>query len=159
MADFSGADEYKRLVEAMLFVSSRALSPDEMAKQLGVASVGSVIKIADQLVEEYKRADTALSIEKLGDKYSMTIKERYSAKVSSLAGQPDITKGGLRILAYVSKNEPIMQNIVIKGFGDSAYVYIHELIEKEFITAKKVGRTKKLETTTKFKEYFNLSGT
>jgi segregation and condensation protein B len=157
VAEVSMEDEQKLVIEAMLFMSSRALAPDEIAKHMGIASVGSVIKMADRLVEEYGRSGTSLAIVKLAGKYSMTVKERYSARVSALAGVPDITKGGLRILAYISKNEPVMQNTVIKAFGDSAYVYIKELVEKEFITGRRVGRTKKIETTSKFKEYFSLS--
>jgi chromosome segregation and condensation protein ScpB len=31
-----------------------------------------------------------------------------------------------------------------------------ELLEKEFVSAKRVGRTKRIETTPKFKEYFEV---
>jgi len=82
--------------------------------------------------------------------------EPYLKYVSTFAGAPDISRGALRILAYISKNEPIMQNNIVKAFGTSSYEYIKEILDKGFIKATKSGRTKKLETTEKFKEYFNF---
>ncbi len=95
---------------------------------------------------------------KIGGRYELSVREPYASKVNGLAGKPDITRGSLRILAYISKNEPIMQNSVVKAFGSSTYDHVRELIEKDFISAKRIGRTKRLTTTARFKEYFNLGG-
>jgi segregation and condensation protein B len=148
--------EYKRLVEAALFVTSKAMGTDELAKVLGIASVGAVSGIVNELMSDYEKNGSSIGIFKIGDKYIMSVKEPYANKVNELAGSPEISKGALRILAYVSKNEPVMQNTVVKTFGSTSYDYLHELLEKEFISAKKIGRTKKLDTTDKFKEYFNF---
>jgi segregation and condensation protein B len=157
MASESIEEEYKRLIEAALFVSGKAMSQEELAGVLGIASVGAAGKLADKLVEDYKTHSTALSVVKIGGKYSMMVKEHYASKVGALSGPPDISRGALRILAYISKNEPVMQSSIVKAFGDSSYVYIRELTEKEFITGKRSGRTKRLDTTPKFLEYFNLA--
>ena len=58
---------------------------------------------------------------------------------SSLAGAPEISKSSLRILAYISKNEPLMQNGIVKAFGSSTYEHIKELQEKEFIRSMRVA--------------------
>ncbi len=150
------ANEYKKLVEAALFVTSKAMGSDELAKVLGIASVGAVSNIVEELMQDYEGNGSAIGIFKIGDKYIMSVKEPYANKVNELAGAPEMSKGALRILAYVSKNEPVMQNTIVKTFGSSSYDYIHELQEKEFLQASKIGRTKKLETTDKFKEYFNF---
>ncbi len=151
-----GNDEYKRLLEAALFVTSRAMSADELGKAIGIASVGSVSSLLDELINDYNQKSGALGIFKIGDKYIMSVKEPYAGKVNQLAGAPDLTKGALRILAYVSKNEPVIQSSIVKTFGSASYDYIHELQEKDFIKAAKTGRTKKLDKTEKFKEYFNF---
>lgn len=156
MPDQEKNAEYKRIAEAALFVSGRAMGPDEIAAVLGVASVGFVKKMMDDFVEEYNARSSPLMISKLGDKYTLGVKEQYVGKVNQLAGTPDISKSSLRILAFISKNEPVMQNQIVKAFGTSAYDHIHELLEKEFIARKPVGRTKKVETTQKFREYFNV---
>ena len=151
-----GNDEHKRLLEAALFVTSKAMSAGELGQAVGIASVGSVNSLLDDLIVEYNGKQGALGIFKIGDKYIMSVKEPYAGKVNRLAGAPDLSKGALRILAYVSKNEPVMQSSIVKTFGSASYDYIHELQEKDFIKAQKTGRTKKLDTTDKFKEYFNF---
>ena len=158
MQDDSIIGEYKRVIEAALFTSGRAMGADEIAKVLGMGSMGAVGKIMGALTEEYEKRDSAIEIVQLGGKYAMMLKEKYAAKVGQLSGQPDISKGAMKILAYVSKNQPVMQNGIVKAFGDSTYAHIKELVEKEFITTRKAGRTKKIETTSKFLEYFELKG-
>lgn len=149
-------NEYKNLIEAALFISGKPMNINEIASALGIISVGYLKNAADKLLDEYKNKNGSLIMVKIGDKYELTLKEPYASKVSSLAGSPDITKTSLKVLAYISKNEPIMQSSIIKAFGPSSYMHIKELTEKDFLTAKKAGRTKKLETTQKFKEYFKL---
>jgi segregation and condensation protein B len=151
-----GNEEYKRLLEAALFVTSRAMSASELGEVVGIASVGSVASLLDDLTEEYNSRPSALGIFKIGDKYIMSVKDPYAGKVNQLAGAPDLSRGALRILAFVSKNEPVLQSSIIKSFGSASYDYIHELQEKNFLKAEKTGRTKKLDTTEKFKEYFNF---
>jgi len=149
-------EEIKKVLEAAMFVSGRALSLEELAKPLGIASLGSVSSILEELIEDYNKRDSALVISKLGNSYLLAVREPYLKYVSTFAGAPDISRGALRILAYISKNEPIMQNNIVKAFGTSSYEYIKEILDKGFIKATKSGRTKKLETTEKFKEYFNF---
>ncbi len=148
--------EYARLAEAALFVSGDALSAEDLAKVIGIASPGAVGRIMDGLIKEYEQRNGAVTVSKIGSKYMMSVKSPYSEKVSALAGQPDISNGALRILAYVSKNEPILQSAIVKSFGSSTYDYMKELLEKEFVSAKRVGRSKRVETTPKFKEYFEV---
>jgi len=148
--------EHKRIAEAALFVSGRALDVNELARVLGVMSIGYVKELMEEMATDYQAAATAFMIEKLGDRYTLGIKQQYVEKVNSLAGAPDISKGALRILAYISKNEPVMQSSVVKAFGSSTYEYMKELLEKDFVKRAAVGRTKKVETTATFREYFNI---
>ncbi|MGI0100589.1 MAG: SMC-Scp complex subunit ScpB [Candidatus Micrarchaeaceae archaeon] len=147
---------YRKIAEAALFVSGRAMDAEEMAEITGIASVGHVRKMLDELMGEFNNRDSSLVISKIGDRYVIGIRSEYIEKVNSLAGAPDISRSSLRILAYISKNEPVMQNQVVKAFGSSSYGHIKELLEKDFISAVRVGRTKRIDTTGKFKEYFNL---
>ncbi|MEM0146882.1 MAG: SMC-Scp complex subunit ScpB [Candidatus Micrarchaeaceae archaeon] len=147
-------EKYENLVEAALFMSSRALSINEIAKIAGIGSLGQVDSYIKRLIEEYKNRNTALEIEEIGGKYLLTIKQEYASKVSSLASGPEISKGALRLLAYVSKNNGILQSELVKAFGESTYAHVKELVEKEFVSSKKQGRSKKLFVTEKFNEYF-----
>ncbi len=148
--------EYKRLAEAALFVSGKAMGVDEMAKALGMASVGAMANMLAELSSEYEKNGSAIGIFKIGEKYVMGVKEPYASKVNSLAGKPDLSSGALRILAYVSKNEPVIQSSIVKTFGSTSYDYIKELAEKDFIARKKSGRSQSIQTTQRFREYFNV---
>ncbi len=150
------ASDYKKVAEAALFASGRAMSAQELASVMGVESMGYVKSVMDALIKEYAERDGALEIKMIGDAYVLEVKNPYSLKVSVLAGAPDITRPSLRILAYISKNEPVMQSSIVKAFGSSAYEHIGELAEKGFIKSAKEGRTKKIETAPKFREYFEI---
>jgi segregation and condensation protein B len=150
------ASDYKKVAEAALFASGRAMNAQELATVMGVESMGYVKTVMESLIQDYTQRDGALEIKMIGDAYVLEVKNQFSQKVASLAGSPDITRPSLRILAYISKNEPVMQSSIVKAFGSSAYEHIGELSEKGFIKSAKEGRTKKIETTSKFKEYFEL---
>ena len=156
MAD-DNAREYRNLIEAVLFVSGKAMSAEEIASAISVSSVGSVRSMITALAEEYSKSGGALAVEKVADTYMLSVREPYASKVSGIAGSPDITRGSLRVLAYISRNEPILQSAVVRVFGSGVYDHVKELSEKDFIRSTKVGRSKRLETTKKFREYFNLS--
>lgn len=148
--------ENTKILEAVLFASGKSMTLGELSKAIGVASPGYVGKMLDKLIEKYSNENTPIGIFKLGDKYMMGVKEKYSYMIKEFAGKPDISKGGLRILAYISKNEPLMQSVVVKAFGSSSYIYLKELADKEFIETKKEGRSKRLTITKKFVEYFDV---
>ncbi len=148
--------DYKKLVEAALFMSPKAMSVEELSVQTGLASRGTLQIILDELVKYYGTADTSLEVIKIGDKYMFSLKEPYASRVASLAGGPDLTRGSLRILAYISKNEGVLQSALVTTFGSTTYDYIKELTEKEFITTEKFKRSRKVNTTQKFREYFNV---
>ncbi len=147
--------DYKKLVEAAIFMSPNAIGLAEIAGITGIASTGKIRDLISELTEKYKSADTALAIFEIDGKYLFGLKEPYSSRVSGLASGPDISRGALRLLAYVSKNEGILQSDLTKYFGYATYDHVAELLEKGFIETKKYKRSKKVSTTAKFKEYFN----
>jgi chromosome segregation and condensation protein ScpB len=129
----SPENESMKLIEAVLFVTGRAMSVDELAEASGIASKGYVEGLVKKLMERYSGSDNALAIVAIGGKYMLTLKEPYASKVNSLAGTPEISKAALRILAYISRKE------------------------KDFVKTEAYGRTKRVTTTQKFQEYFNVT--
>ena len=148
--------EYKKLIEAALFMSPKALSVADISGITGIATIGTLESLLNSLVEDYKSEKTSLQILKIDNKYMFGLKEPYATKVNSLASGPDISKGALKILAYVNKNNGVMQSELVKIVGTSTYDYMKELLENEFVKTTRFKRSKKVETTTKFKEYFNV---
>lgn len=156
MEERQSSTDYKKTIEAALFVSGRAMDADEISRVVGIGSVGHVKKILDELINDYQKRDSSLVISKVGDKYTLGTRNEYAEKVNSLAGAPELSKSSLRILAYISKNEPVMQSSIVKAFGSSTYEHVKKLLDMEFVKTMRIGRTKRVETTNKFKEYFSL---
>ncbi|MHB1830523.1 MAG: SMC-Scp complex subunit ScpB [Candidatus Micrarchaeaceae archaeon] len=148
--------EYRKIIEAALFMSPNAMSVNDITKATGIMSPGIIEKLIAELMSEYDARDTSLKIMGISGKYMFSLKDEYISKVSSLASGPDISRGALRILAYISKNEGAIQSDLVKYFGSSTYDYMKELEEKEFVEAKKYKRSKKLSVTPKFNEYFSI---
>lgn len=148
--------DYKKLIEAALFMSPSAMSVSEISSATGIASPGLVERLLGELISEYEARDTSLKVMSISGKYMFSLKDPYVSKVSSLAKGPDISRGSLRVLAYISKNEGVLQSDLVKYFGSSTYEYMKELEEKEFVVSHKYKRTKKIETTPKFSEYFSV---
>jgi chromosome segregation and condensation protein ScpB len=148
--------EHKNLIKAALFASGKAMGMEELAAALGISSIGYLKQLLGELVEECRTSDDPFSVVLAGSRYELALKEPYAGRVNQLAGKPDITRGSLRILAYISKNEPIMQSSIVKAFGGSTYDHVRELADKGFISAKRFGRTRRLATTSRFREYFSL---
>ena len=130
MEERQNSTDYKKTIEAALFVSGRAMDTEEIAKLVGIGSVGHVKKILDELIVDYQNRDSSLIVSKTGEKYVLGVRNEYAEKVNSLAGAPEISKSSLRILAYISKNEPVMQNAVVKAFGSATYDHMKELVER-----------------------------
>ena len=148
--------DYKKLIEAALFMSPNALGVQELCDVTGIASMGHVQKLIGELADTYKNRDTAMQILEIDNKYLLALREPYASRVSKLASGPDIGRSALRILAYVSKNDAAMQSDLVKIFGGSTYEHMKELVEKGFVERRKQGRSKKITVTNKFREYFNV---
>ncbi|MCL5238879.1 MAG: SMC-Scp complex subunit ScpB [Candidatus Marsarchaeota archaeon] len=147
--------DYKRLVEAALFMSPNALSAQDLSGITGIKSIGHIEQMLAELKAEYASRETSLEVIEIDKKYMLSLREPYASRVSQLASGPDITKGALKVLAYISQNNNTMQSYLVKVFGASTYDHVKELIEHGFIERKKRGRSWRISTTNKFREYFN----
>ncbi|MDE1873826.1 MAG: SMC-Scp complex subunit ScpB [Candidatus Micrarchaeota archaeon] len=147
--------DYKKLIEAALFMSPNALSAQNLSEITGIKSIGHIEQMLDALRSEYSSRDTSLEIAEIDKKYMLSLREPYASRVSNLASGPDITKGALKVLAYVSQNSNTLQSYLVKVFGASTYDHMKELMEQGFVERKKQGRSWRINVTNKFKEYFN----
>lgn len=148
----------KRLVESALFISGKAMSAEDVSKATGIESVGQIKRMLKELEDDYRVSETSLCVSQVGNRYVMELKEPYASKVNGMADAADLSKSALRVLAYISRNEPIMQSKLVKIFGSATYQYMKELIKNDFVAASRYGRTKRISTTPRFLEYFNLKG-
>ncbi|MGA3020324.1 MAG: SMC-Scp complex subunit ScpB, partial [Candidatus Micrarchaeales archaeon] len=133
--------DYKKLIEAALFMSPNALGIQELSEITGIASVGHVEDMVRKLISDYKTKDTALEIIEIDRKFMFALREPYATRVSRYASGPEIGKSALRLLAYISKNNNALQSELVKIFGESTYEHVKELVEKDFIEKRKQGRS------------------
>ncbi|VVC02984.1 Segregation and condensation protein B [Candidatus Burarchaeum australiense] len=150
----AAGESVRRNLEAALFMSSRPMAVAELAKIVGVSAPGFVENELRELQKEYEARGSAIEIANENGGYYMRVRSEYAAKASVLAKGVDISRGGLKVLAFISKNDGIEQSKLVKSLGSTVYEYVHELLEKGFVTRAKKGRTMALRTTPKFKEYF-----
>ncbi len=145
----------KKILEAALFATGRALSTAELAELIDRSS-GEVSTIMQTLMEEYKARDTALELIRIKDKYMMQIRQEYAEKLEKIA-PTELSTPVLRTLSVIAYHQPITQSDVVDIRGNTAYSHISEMEERGLIVSTKKGRTKIIRTTDAFLEYFELS--
>lgn len=145
----------KRIIEAALFMSSKALGAQDLAKIAGIGAVGFVKGQVDILKKEYEERGSAIRIFDEQEGYMMRLVPEYELIVGQLAKEADVSRTALKVLAVISKNDGIEQSRLVKMVGSTTYDGVHELEAKGFVNSHKKGRTKVLKTSKKFKEYFS----
>ncbi len=146
---------HKEIIEAALFVAGDGVNIRSLAKIVNIPEK-NVIDTLRSLMEEYNIRETGLEIVETGEKrYVMQVKPRYSDVVSRLA-PGEIKSPVLRTLSMVAYHQPIAQSELVDIRGNSAYEHIRELKDRGLVKAAPHGRTKILQTTTLFAEYFGI---
>ncbi len=146
--------EEKRLIEAALFISSRAMSLEEFRTLTGIGALGYLQGVLAELKKEYDERGSAIEITDMDGKYVMRVRNEHLSRVKQFAQDTEISKSALRTLAYISKNDGILKSALVKKIGTHAYADVKELIGADFVKAQKAGRSSKLVLTEKFRKYF-----
>jgi segregation and condensation protein B len=140
------------LIEAALFVAGRPLATSDLERLIGTEA--DVEELVASLIEEYHKK-RALEIVRMGEEVVMQVRTEYAEAVRSIA-QRDLETPALRTLAVIAYHQPITQSKVAEIRGNKAYGHIHELVARKLIEALPHGRTKLLQTTEAFAEYFGF---
>ena len=147
----------KSRIEAVLFITARAVSLDEIAVILGEEKE-AIEEAILELIMDYSARDGALEIDDENG-YILQVKEEHIDLVELLC-PVDLKPGVLRTLSVIALKEPLRQTELIELRGSNAYEHVQELVEKGLIskTRDKNGRSFNLKTAAKFGEYFKLKG-
>ena len=146
----------KSRIEAVLFITARAVSLEEISNILGVEKE-EVEEAILELIMDYSSREGALEIDD-EDGYIIQVKEDFIDIVELLC-PVDLKPGVLRTLTVIALKEPIRQSD-LKDLRSNAYEHIQELLDKGLITRTrdKNGRSFNIKTSPKFAEYFKLKG-
>lgn len=147
--------EEHRKVEAVLFAVGRDIAVEEVARLCRLQE-GQAVTVLNELKEEYAQGLNALMLSEKGKFWKFSVKDRYLPLVTSLVQHTELDKSVMETLAVIAWKYPIIQSDLIKIRHNKAYDHIKMLLEREFITKEKSGRTYKIKLTPKFFEYFDL---
>lgn len=147
----------KSKVEAVLFITARAATPDEIAAILN-EPVEDVEEALLDLIMDYSSRDGALEIDDENG-YIIQIRQEYMDIVEKLV-PVELTPAILKTLSIIAIKEPVLQSELIDLRGSGAYDHIKELLIKGLITRRRDSNSRsfRLKTTDKFSEYFKLKG-
>lgn len=149
-------DEKKATMEAALFLSEEPLDTAELADVMDLGSKGFVQQVLDELKEDLEAGARGLKIVESEEGYEMVVKSEHVDAVEHLAPHRDLNEAELRTLALIAYNAPVKQSKVVDVRGNRAYGQIKELTKRGFVEAEQAGRTKELDVTDRFLDYFDL---
>ena len=146
----------KSKIEAVLYITSRAMQVDEISQILEVEK-DKVEEALLELVYDYSSRNGALEIDD-EDGYIIQVKSEHMDIVEKLCPM-ELSASVLKTLTVIAIKEPIRQSHLTE-LRRSAPEHIQELLEQGLIsrTKDKNGRSFNIKTTKKFKEYFKLKG-
>ncbi len=144
----------KKLIEAALFMSPKALPVSALVQALGIEDYGLAKKAAFELMNEFNARNSALEIAEEDGLFKMKVRREFDQQVQDFASESMFNKGTMKTLALIAFKQPVLQSSVIKYRNNKAYDHIAALLEEGFIARERRGRSYMLRTTKKFFEYF-----
>ncbi len=148
--------DLKNKIEAVLFITARGMSIEEIAQFCNIGSIGTIKEAMQSLQKDYETRPGGLEIIEDEGKFRLNIRKQYNYLSTKLLSAADLDAPTQATLALVAYKQPILQSDVIKMRGNTAYDHIHALKEMEFIVSEKSGRTRSLKLAPKFFEYFDV---
>ena len=147
----------KSRIEAVLFITARAISLDEIAVILG-EETDKIEEAILELIMDYASREGALEIDDENG-YILQVKEEHMDIVEKLC-PAEMKPAVLKTLTVIALKEPIRQSYLKDLRGANAYDHVKELVDMGMIskTKDKNGRSFNLRTTPKFEEYFKIKG-
>ncbi|MFB6265757.1 MAG: SMC-Scp complex subunit ScpB [Candidatus Nanohaloarchaea archaeon] len=149
-------EEKKAVAEAALFLSEEPLTTEELADVMNLGSKGYVQDVVDELKEELDQESRGLKLVESEEGYELVVKSDLVDDVEHLAPHRDLNEAELRTLAVTAYNAPVKQSEIVEVRGNRAYSHLKELEKRGFIESEKEGRTKELDVTDHFLDYFDL---
>lgn len=143
--------EIKNGIEALLFISPRAVPLKKIEKLFPEAEKDVIQIIISDLIIEYRNKNSAIRIVQSNEEVEMLLKPEYK-EYNLFAVGKKLTKSELKTLALISLNSPIEQYKITKKRPNEHLLTLKEL---GLIQVTKKGRRNVLETTKKFDLLYN----
>jgi len=150
-------EEIKKKIESILFAAGKKIEIIEIAKLCRLShNLDLVEDILSELKKKYQDDDSSLMLMQEGTAWKLTVREKYANVVQTIVTQSELSKTIMETLAVIAYKTPVLQSEIIKIRTNKAYDHLKELENSGYITRRKKGRTKLIELTPKFFEYFDV---
>ena len=161
--DLQDPQKAKRVVEALIFASSKPLTPAEIRKVTKVLTVGQIEKIVAERKEDYQKSEHCFELLEIAGGYELSTRREFAPWILKIELQRkarQATQSALETLAILAYKQPLTRAEIEALRGVDTSGVLNTLMEKNFIriTGKKEvpGRPFMYGTTEKFLEHFGL---
>lgn len=156
-------NNYKSIVEAMLFASDSPLSLSRIGSILRDLKPKEIRDIIDELNDGYKTRNHGFVIREIASGYQMYTLPEYAFWVNQIFDHPKkqrLSQAALESLAILAYKQPLIRSEIEHIRGVNCEGVLHTLLEKNLITVvgreKRAGRPLLYGTTKEFLSYFGL---
>lgn len=150
-------DQLIKQVEAILFSVGDRISIEELSKLTKEKDLALLKKTLRTLRDRYIEADSPLTLHEEGQNWKMNVREEHLSTVRKIVKKTELPKTLLETLSVIAWKAPVKQSIVIHVRTNKAYDHLDMLEKMGYITRKKFGRTKLINITQKFYDYFEIN--
>lgn len=156
-------EKCKAIIESILFSTGREVSVKELSIVLE-KSPEDIIKIVNQLKDDYDNSSRGMEIIKVNDSYQMCTKRdfyNYIAQISDKKGKPNLSNASLEVISIIAYNPNITRAEIETIRGVNCDGTIYKLLEYNLIEESgkldAPGRPTTYVTTNKFLKMFGLT--
>jgi segregation and condensation protein B len=154
--------ELERIIEAILFSSSRPLPLKTLVKKLDDYSIDDVQVALRALMGEYHDHGKAVEIIEVAGGYQLRTKPEYRDWVKRFAREKDagLTRSMLEALAVVAYKQPVSKSDIDRMRGVDSARTVKQLLEERLIEIgsreDELGQRITFRTTKRFLELYGL---
>jgi segregation and condensation protein B len=156
--------ELKRIIEAILFSSSKPVTLKVIRKKLEEYPQDETEEVLRELVKEYNGADRSVEIAEVAGGYQMRTRPEYKDWVKRFVREKEVglTKSMLETLSIIAYKQPITKKEIDSIRGVDSARAIKFLLERKLIGIGgrngDAGKKIVFKTTEKFLEVYGLRG-
>jgi segregation and condensation protein B len=154
--------ELKRIIEAILFSSSKPVRLKTFIKKLDCYHSDEIQESLRQLISEYNQQDRAVEIVPVSGGYQMRTKMVYREWVARFVKKKDVglTRPMMETLALIAYKQPITKREIDAVRGVDSSRIVKQLLERRLIEiagrTEDVGKPIIFRTTASFLELYGL---
>ena len=154
----------KRVIEALLFVSEKPLTVDDLRQALDGTEEEIVKEAIEELKEHYAKSERSFNIAELAGGYQVVTNPEFSPWISKLFKRDETKLSGpsLETLAIIAYKQPLTRNEVERIRGVNVDGVLKTLLDKNLIKVRgrkdAPGRPIAYGTTDEFLKLFGLKG-